>query len=101
LQAEKRKADSLELEEALAIVAERQARPLAALGHLEKAARLAPRNPEPRTRLAALLHRMGDDTHACRQAREALKLDPQGTSSGAARAVVAQARCSPPSKEAP
>jgi serine/threonine-protein kinase len=103
LQAEQVKGDSLELEEALAVVAERRSGPLAELaaaGHLEKAARLQPQNAEPRARLAALLHRLGDDAHACKQARVALKLDPQGSRSGAARAVMAQARCSP-SKETP
>jgi serine/threonine-protein kinase len=102
LQAEKQRADSSRIEEALAVVAERQEKLLAALGHLEKAARLQPKDPEPRARLAALLLRAGDPSHACKQAREALKLDPQGTRSGAARVVVAQAHCSPlPLKEAP
>jgi Flp pilus assembly protein TadD len=103
LQGEKQKADSMEIEEALATVAERRlgrGAELSALSHLERAARLKPKDPEPHARMAALLHRLGDKKEACQQARRALELDPQGSRSGAARTVVAQARCPSP-KEAP
>jgi len=100
LQGEKQKADSMEIEEALATVAEQLKGPrweLRALKSLERAARLKPVDPEPRARLAGLLQRLGDRKEACQQAREALKLDPR---SGTARMVVVQARCPSP-KEAP
>jgi serine/threonine-protein kinase len=97
---EKEKSDSMQIEEALALVAERERNNLRALGLLERASRLQPKDAEPRARQAALLQRMGDRKEACQKAREALKLDPEGARSGAARAVVAQAHCPSP-KEAP
>jgi serine/threonine-protein kinase len=100
LQGEKQKSDSMQIEEALATVAERQNHPLRALSLLEKVARSSPKDPEPRARMAALLHRMGDKKEACQQALQALKLDPKGSRSVAARTVVAQAHCPSP-KEAP
>jgi Flp pilus assembly protein TadD len=85
--------DSAELQEALATCAERRGNRLGALAHLERAARLAPKDAEPRGRLAALLYRLGHSSEACKTARMALQLDPQGPRAGAARAVISQARC--------
>ena len=100
LNAARAEADSSELQEALATAAERRGNRLGALGHLERAARLAPKDAEPRARLAALLFRFGQTADACKTARVALKLDPEGRRSGAARTVLAQARCQL-AKEAP
>jgi len=97
LNVERDRANSVDVQEALAIVAERRGKNLGALGHLHVAAKLAPHDAEPRARMAALLFRLGDRVEACRNAALALKLDPAGSRSGAARTVVAQARC----KEAP
>ncbi|HEY7958056.1 MAG TPA: serine/threonine-protein kinase [Polyangia bacterium] len=92
--------DSSPLEAALSLSAERHGNRLGALAHLETAARLAPADPAPRARLAALLHRLGYDADACKSARAALALVPAGTITDAvtdARSVLTQARC----KEAP
>jgi hypothetical protein len=39
---------------------------------------------------------LGHPVDACKNAREALKLDPDGSHSSQARAVIAQARCKEP-----
>jgi Flp pilus assembly protein TadD len=77
----------------MARVAELRGNRLSALAHLERAARLAPRDPVPPARLAALLYRLGHPGDACQRAREAVKLDPSGPRTAAARTVLSQARC--------
>jgi serine/threonine-protein kinase len=85
--------DSAPLQEALAACAEKRGNRLGALAHLERAARLSPKDAEPRSRLAALLFRLGHSSEACKTARVAIQLDPEGPRAGAARAVISQARC--------
>ena len=89
----RKRADSSGLQSALAAVDEARGNRLAALAHLERASRLAPKDARPRAELAALLYRLGQATDACRAARSALQLDPEGARSKAARTVVTQARC--------
>jgi serine/threonine-protein kinase len=89
----RKRADSSALQAALAAVDEARGNRLAALAHLERASRLAPKDARPRAELAALLFRLGQATDACRAARAALQLDPDGARSKAARTVVTQARC--------
>jgi serine/threonine protein kinase len=91
------KQDSPDLQEALSATYDLLDNHLGALAHLERAARLAPKDPGVRARLAGLLFRYGYTADACRNARNALKLDPR---SAPARQVLAQANC-PASKEAP
>jgi tetratricopeptide (TPR) repeat protein len=96
LKAARQKNDSSAVQIALASAAERRGNRLSALAHLERAARLAPRDPGPRARQAALLYRLGHTVDACKSAREAVKLDPEGSRSGAARSILTQARCKEP-----
>jgi hypothetical protein len=89
----RKRGDSSALQAALAAVDEARGNRLAALAHLERASRLAPKDARPRAELAALLLRLGQAADACRIARAALQLDPDGARSRAARTVVTQARC--------
>ena len=75
----------------MSTLAEKRGNRLSALAHLHRATRLAPRDPAPRTRLAALLLRLGQTAEACRQARAALQLSTQDPTD--AQKVIAQARC--------
>src|SRR5581483_395901 len=75
--------DSAALQEALAACAEKRGNRLGALAHLERAARLSPKDAEPRGRLAALLFRLGHSSEACKTARVAIQLDPEGARAGA------------------
>jgi serine/threonine protein kinase len=81
-----KRSDSPTLHELLAIVAEKRGNRLKAMGHLEHAMRLAPNDAEPVARLAALLLRLGDPTHACKKAKDAIKLGSEP-----AKMIVAQA----------
>ncbi len=95
---EREKSDSPALQEALAQIAEKRGNRMGALGHLEHATRLAPKDAEPRARLAALLYRFGHTDQACKKAKAALQLDPDGPRSRPARDVMTHC---PVTKEAP
>jgi serine/threonine-protein kinase len=92
LKAARQESDSAELQEAMSEVAEQLGNRLGALAHMHRATSLAPDDPEPRARLAALLLRLGQPAEACRQARAALALSG-GPRSSAARSVLVHARC--------
>jgi serine/threonine protein kinase len=85
-------ADSSELQEAMSEVAEQLGNRLGALAHMHRAVRIAPEDPEPRGRLAALLLRLGQPVEACRQAKKALSQDG-GARSSPARLVLVHAKC--------
>jgi serine/threonine-protein kinase len=87
--------DSAAVQEMMSSCAEKRGNRLGALAHLHRATRLAPRDPAPRTRLAALLLRLGQPAEACRQARAALALPARAPASpdDDALKVLAQARC--------
>jgi serine/threonine-protein kinase len=87
----RQESDSAGVQEAMSALAEKRGNRLSALAHLHRATRLAPRDPAPRTRLAALLLRLGQTAEACRQARAALLLSTQDPTD--AQKVIAQARC--------
>jgi hypothetical protein len=81
--------DSAEVQEALALAAEKRGNRLGALAHQHRATRLRPKDPGPRAHLAALLFRLGQPGEACHQAHVALQLDPHAS----VGAVLAEARC--------
>jgi len=91
--------NSSALQEALAVLNDRRGNRLRALTHLELAMRLAPKDPRPRARQAALLAKLGQTSDACRQARAALALEPASTSGASqssliAREIMKELRCS-------
>jgi predicted Zn-dependent protease len=85
--------DGAEVQELLAVLAERKGNRLSALAHQHRATRMRPRDPQVRSRLAQLLIRLGQPEEACKQARSLIEIDPHGPGAASAHGIFAQARC--------